>query len=240
MRRRLAPALAIAVLALAATPALASKTEPPNPHMFIGTKDVAPRVTGETQTFTLKPFTVTCEKAKSTNASTAPVFPSKTLTSVVKFSDCEAEATLDKAEYELKAKFLGPVTFNYHANGVVEIGSGGTINEGRLEGASEIEIALKGPFKCTIDIEAGTYPAKALKKPEAEYTAARFSNEETTVTTRKGTSVVKKLAIATALTKVPYELEGEFCEALPKTEYKNGSYASSLVAEIKKGSISWE
>ena len=51
---------------------------------------------------------------------------------------------------------------------------------------------------------------------------------------------MKKLAIATALTKVPYELEGEFCEALPKTEYKNGSYASSLVAEIKKGSISWE
>ena len=74
------------------------------------------------------------------------------------------------------------MTFNYHANGVVEIGSGGTIKEGRLEGASEIEIALKGPFKCTIDIEAGTYPAKALKKPEAEYTAARFSNEETTVT----------------------------------------------------------
>lgn len=240
MRRSLAPALAIAALALAATPALASKTEAPNPHQFVGSENVAPRLTGETQTFVLKPFTITCEKAKSNRSAAPTTFPSKTLSSVVKFSGCEAEAKLGKAEYELKAKFLTPVTFNYHANGVVEMGAGGTINEGKLEGASEIEIALKGPFKCTIDIEAGTYPAKALKKPEAEYSAARFTNEEATVTKGKGTTVVKKLDIATALTKMPYELEGEFCEALPKTEFKNGSYTGSLVAEIKKGSISWE
>ena len=212
MRRSLAPALALSALALAATPAVAAKTEPPNPHKFVGSESVEPRFTGEAQEFALKPFTITCEKAKSTTSGVTPTFPSKTLTAVVKYSGCEAEATLNKAEYELKAKFLGPVTFNYHANGAVEMGAGGTVKEGKLEGAGAIEIAVKGPFKCTIDIPAGTYPAKAVRKPEAEYEAAKFNNVEETIETGKGPVVVKKLAISTALTKVPYELEGEFAK----------------------------
>ena len=169
-----------------------------------------------------------------------PAFPSKTLTAVVKYSGCEAEATLNKAEYELKAKFLAPVTFNYRANGVVEIGSGGTVKEGKLEGAHEIEIAVRGPFKCAIDIAAGTYPTQAVKKPEAQFEAAKFTNTEETIEKGKTSVVVKKLAIGTALTKMPYELEGEFCEALPKTEYAAGGYTGSLVAEIKNGEIGWE
>ena len=51
---------------------------------------------------------------------------------------------------------------------------------------------------------------------------------------------MKKLEISNALTKVPYALEGEFCEALPKTEYRAGTYTGSLVASIKKGDIGWE
>jgi hypothetical protein len=240
MRRSLAPALAITALALAATPAVAAKTEPPNPHKFVGGQNVEPRFTGETQVFNLKPFTITCEKAKATTSEVTPTFPARTLTAVVKYTGCEAEATLNKAEYELKAKFLSAVTVNYHANGVVEMGAGGTVKEGKLEGAGEIEIAVKGPFKCTIDIPAGTYPAKALRKPEAGYETAKFHDIEEPVETNKGPALVKKLGISTALTKVPYELEGEFCEALPKTEYTNGSFTGSLVAEIKKGSIGWE
>jgi hypothetical protein len=55
------------------------------------------------------------------------------------------------------------------------------------------------------------------------------------------TSVLeKKLGIATELTKLPYEIEGEFCEALPKTEFVNGTFEGSLLAEIKKGSIARE
>jgi hypothetical protein len=233
-------ALAVVALALAATPAVALKAEPPNPHNFIGSANVEPRFSGETAEFALKPFTITCEKAKSTASGVTPTFPSKTLTAVIKYSGCEAEATLSKAEYELTAKFLDPVTFNYHANGVVEMGAGGTVKEGKLEGAGEIEIAVKGPFKCVIDIPAGTYPTKALKKPEGEYETAKFTNMEETIEKGKGPVVVKKLGISTALTKVPYELEGEFCEALPKTEYTGGSITTSLVAEIKKGDLSWE
>ncbi len=241
MRRSLAPVLAVSVLALAAAPAVAKKkAEPLNPHQFVGSAGVEPKFAGESAELALKPFTVTCGKERSTTSGVTPTFPSKTLTAVVKFSECEAEATLSKAEYELKAKFLSPVTFNYRANGVVEVGAGGTVKEGKLEGAGAIEIALKGAFKCTIDIEAGTYPASSLKKPEAEFEAAKFENKEETIEKGKGSVVVKKLGINTALTKLPYELEGEFCEALPKTEYKTGSFTGSLVAEIKKGDIGWE
>jgi hypothetical protein len=231
--------LALSVLALAATPALAGKrsAEAPNAHQFVASANVAPKFTGEVE-LDLKPFEVECEKAKSTSATSA--FPSKTLTTVVKFGECEAEAELHGAEYEFKAKFLSPVTFNYHANGVVEIGAGGTVNEGKLEGAGEIEIAVKGPFKCTIDIPAGTYPATSLKHPEAQYEAAKFTNLEETIETGKGSVLEKKLGIATALSKVPYEFEGEFCEAWPKTEFTKGTLASSLVGEIKKGTLGWE
>jgi hypothetical protein len=242
MRRSMAPVLALSVLAFAAAPAVAAKTktEAPNPHNFVGSANVEPRFLGGTQEFDLKPFTVECEKAKSTTSGVTPTFPSKTLTAVVKFSGCEAEATLHGAEYELKAKFLSPVTLNYRANGVVEMGAGGTVKEGKLEGAGEIEIAVKGPFKCTIDIPAGTYPATSVKHPEAEYEAAKFSNLEETIETGKGPVLEKKLGISNALSKVPHELEGEFCEAFPKTEFTKGTYTGSLVAEIKKGTIGWE
>jgi hypothetical protein len=240
MRTLLVAALSLMAFGGSAATAGAAKVEPPNPHKFVGSANVEPKFTGESQEFVFKPFSITCEKAKSTTSGVTPAFPSKTLTGVVKYSGCEAEATLNKAEYTLTAKFVTPVTLNYHANGFVEVGAGGTVTEGKLEGAGPIEIAVKGPFKCTISVAAGTYPVKALKKPEAEFEAAKFTNQEETVVKGKGTVVVKKLAIATALTKMPYTLEGEFCEALPKTEFTSGTYTGSLLAEIKKGDLSWE
>ena len=240
MRHLISTAVALTTLALAATPAIAQKTEPPNPHQFVGSPNVEPKFAGESQELVLKPFTIFCEAAKSTKSGISPMFPSKTLTAVVKYSGCEAEATLNKAEYELKAKFLSPVTFNYHANGYVEVGAGGTIKEGKLEGAHEIEISVKGPFKCTIDIPAGTYPVNQINKPQGNYEAVKYTNKEETVEKGNAPVIVKKLEITSALTKIPYELEGEFCEALPKTEYTSGTYSGSLLAELKKGSIGWE
>ena len=241
MKRSMAPALALAALALllTAVPAAAVKIEPPNPHKFVGTATAPPTFTGEGE-FALKPFNITCEKVKSTSSGVLPTFPSTTLTAIVKYSGCTAEGTIARAEYELKARVPAAVTFNYHANGVVEVGSGGTVTNGKLEGAGPVEIAVSGPFKCTIAIAAGTYPTKSLKKPEAQYEAATFLNEEETVVRGKTSELVKKLAISTALTKLPYALGGEFCEALPKTEYTGGSASNSLLAQIKKGDISWE
>ncbi len=238
MTKAFSVALAVTALAVAAVPALA--VEPANPHKFVGSPNAEPKFSGEGQEFVLKPFTVECEKAKSTTSGT-PTFPTKTLTAVMKYSKCAATAVIGKAEYkEMKAKFLAPVTINYHANGFVELGSGGTIKEGKLEGAGPVEISVKGPFKCTIDVAAGTYPINATKKPEAEFEAAKYTNKEEKVEKGKEPKVVKTLEIANSISKMPYEIEGEFCEALPKTEFTNGQYNGSLVASIKKGSIGWE
>jgi len=244
MRHSLVAALALALssLLLAAPAGVAkkAKTEPPNPHKFVASENVEPRFSGGSQELQLKPFTVTCEKAKSTASGVTPSFPSKTLTAVIKYSGCEAEAKLGKSEYELKAKFLAPVTFNFRANGAVEVGAGGTVKEGKLEGAGPIEISVKGAFKCTISISAGTYPAAALKKPEAEYEAAKYKDEEVTIEKGKKKLVEHKLGISTALTKLPYSLEGEFCEKLPKTEATSGTDTGALSAEIKNATIGWE
>jgi hypothetical protein len=242
MRYLFAAVLAFAALATGVTAASArtGKAVTPNPHNFVGSPNAEPKFTGEGGTFTLKPFTVECGKTKGVKTAITPTFPSKTLTAVVKFSECEAEATLGHAEYELKAKVLTPVTFNYHANGAVEVGAGGTIKEGKLEGAGPIEIAVSGPFKCTIDVEPGAYPASFLKKPEGEFEALSFTNHEETIQKGKTSIVVKTLEIGSELTKMPYELEGEFCEGLPKTEFTAGTFEGELLAEIKKGDISRE
>jgi len=236
MRKALVAAFALLALAVFATPAVAQKE--PNPHKFVGTENGEPKYTGEGE-FELKPFLVECGKAKG--KSTGPVmFPTKTLATVVKYSECEAEATIGKAEYSFEHVKVTPVTYNYHANGFVEIGSGGTVTAGKLEGAGPIEISVKGAFKCTIDVEAGTYPVGAVNKPESEFEAVKFTNSEEMIEKGKMPLTIKRLGIENALTRVPYEMEGEFCEALPKTEFTNGKINGELTGEIKKGQLSWE
>ncbi len=96
MRRSLAPVMALSVLAIAAAPAVAAKTEPPNTHQFLASANVEPKFAGEDQEFVLKPFTITCEKAKSAPSGLAPTFPSKTLTAVVKYSHAKRKRRLTK------------------------------------------------------------------------------------------------------------------------------------------------
>jgi hypothetical protein len=244
MRRSLlALALAASTLAAAAQPALAHKVRQAGvAHKFTGSEAAEVRASGSgVQEFVYGPFTVTCEKARSIKTGTMTSWPSESFLVQMKYSECEATAALhNMEELELKAKFLTPVSLVYHANGFVEAGAGGTLTGGKLVGASAIEIALGGVFKCTIDVEPGTFPVKAIKKPEEMFEAASYKVEETTIEKGKKTSVRKTLAIKTALAKMTYELEGEFCEALSKTEGRTGSYTGSLLAELPKGSLGWE
>jgi hypothetical protein len=244
MRRLLlAPVLAASMIAIAAAPALAHKVaQPAVAHKFTGSEaiEVRAKAAGE-QDFMFKPFEISCEKAKSLKGSGTATWPSQNLFVEMKFSGCEATAALrGMEELELKAKFLTPVSLNYNANGFVEFGSGGTITGGKLEGAGAVEIAVSGAIKCTIDVEPGIFPIKAAKKPEEQYEAATYKVEEIPFEKGKKTGVQDKLAIGTALTKMPYELEGEFCEALDKTEGKSGSYSGSLQAELPKANLGFE
>lgn len=245
MRRLLlAAAVAAITLAVMAVPAGARKkaAQTTVAHKFIGSENVEARVaaTGE-QEFAFKPFAVTCEKAKSSKAGQATTWPSESLFTVVKYSGCTATSSLPgMEELELKAKFLTPVDLNFNADGYVEAGAEGKLSEGKLQNAGEIEIALSGPFKCTIDVEPGVFPANGGVKPGKTFEVAKYANEEVKVEKGSKVSVKHKVAITTAITKMAYELEGEFCEALDKTEGKAGTYTGDLLAELPKGNLSWE
>lgn len=242
MRRLLlAPTLAASALAIAATSALAHKpAQIVTKHEFTGSEQIEVRAAASgAQKFTFGPFAVTCEKAKSGHGTAS--WPSETLSVQMKYSGCSAVASLrGMGELDLKAKFLTPLTLNFHANGFVEAGAEGTIAGGKLEGATEAEIALSGPFKCTIDVEPGTFPSRALRKPEEQFEVATYKVEETKIEKGKHAGVQDKLAIATALSKMAYEFEGQFCEALSKTEGVSGAYAGTLLAELPKASLGFE
>jgi streptogramin lyase len=237
-RQSLAPALAACVLALVAVPAAAQKAAGVS-DSFIGSVAAEPRfVSMGSQQFAFKPFTVSCAQAKSTKSGLTPEWPAQSLFAEVVFSGCMANAELHGiGDLELKARFLTPVELNFNANGFVEAGAGGKPVDGKLGGAGAIEIALTGAIKCTIDVEAGTFPAKALKEPGEEYEAATYKPEEVELGTKP--NVEDKLAITTNLSKMNYALEGEFCEALSKTEGKSGAYDGGLLAELPKSSLDW-
>gem|GEM_PF-1692987 len=207
---------------------------------FTGTEMAEARLAATgAQRFTFGPFTVACEQAKSVKSGAAQSWPSVSLFAELRFSGCSAVAKLPRlGELELKAKFLAPVDLNFNANGFVEAGAGGKPANGGLDGAGPIEIALSGPVKCTIDVEAGTFPGQAIKRPGAAYDAALYKPE--VKLGEAGRAGAKdELGITTALSRMAYELEGEFCEAFPKTEGRAGSYSGSLLAELPKGGLGW-
>jgi hypothetical protein len=238
MKRALVPAALISTVVLAAAPAFAAKAEAPNTHQFTGSATAVPTFTGETE-LTLKPFTVTCEKAAAAKGGAPVAFPTKTLGTTLKLGGCSATAKISGGEYELKAK-VSPITVNYRASGAVEIGTGGTLTEGKLVGAGPVEVSVSGAVKCTIAIAAGTYPSAFAKHPEEQFETAKYSTMEETVERHKMPVVIKRLGITTALSHLPYELSGPFCESLPKTEQASGTLSSSLEAGIRNGDLGWE
>jgi hypothetical protein len=87
MRRlALAAVLVACVLAVMATPAIAHKVAGVSDR-FTGSEAVEPRFTSPgTQDFAFKPFTVTCEQAKSAKTGLIPAWPAESLFAEVKFS----------------------------------------------------------------------------------------------------------------------------------------------------------
>lgn len=244
MRRLLlAPALGASALGIVAASAQAHPpTQVATKHEFTGSEQIEVRAAASgAQKFTFGPFAITCERAKTVAGHGTASWPSETLFVQVKYSGCSAVASLrDMSELHLKAKFVTPLSLNYHANGFVEAGAEGTPTSGKLEGAKAAEIALSGPFRCTIDVAPGTFPSRALRKPEEQFEAATYKVEETKIEKGKHKGVQDKLAITTALSKMAYELEGEFCEALSKTEGVSGAYDGTLLAELPKASLGFE
>ena len=234
-------ALATAVCALfvAAVPALAHEftASQYNKTISPGTPVGLKGGSEEEQEFRLAQFKFTCEKTvvkgKVYNAS------SETLYNTVKFTACKTYLTPEKSreKLEFKVKFKQPFDFEYHANGYV--GSGG-------ESESEVDLVNPGPVeamvvgtKCVLSWLPQVIPVRAEKKPEGEYSAATFSNEEVANTNLKmfPSGFQTKLVITNEFTHLKTEVGEGKCEEFEKTETKLGYYKGSFTEEIPRGNL---
>lgn len=179
---------------------------------------------------------------------------SQTFVTELKFSKCLTEVSAGLLKGGLSTNFnvnpetkkSEPVKFVYHVNGFAEFGSGETESEVELgSGAASFKIGGK---LCKINWPAQTVPAKALVKPEEEFSAVSYSNNEVPVEARKikqFPSLLKnKLVIANDFTTMQWNYEegqclgeGGFEEEAPKTEAKNGIYRGQLEEELVAGNI---
>jgi hypothetical protein len=224
---KIAAVLAIGALAVSATPALA--------HEFISSGGPT-KGKGEEQIFQLGPFHIECAKAvaKGTSAGgSSPTFGTET-----KFRKCTTEAHLGGEPIFLKTKFLSPVVTEYHANGFVEIGAEGEEVEGNTTlKTGTVELKIKG-IQCVIKLPEQTIPKSAIAKPNGEFEAATYSNEEF----ERGKTTFNKLAIANEWKGIHFEYGQGQCSTFKTSEQerKSGKFEGELLEEVVKGNLEFQ
>jgi hypothetical protein len=181
---------------------------------------------------------------------------SETLSTELRFEKCLTKANYEgtifgtKTSFNLNAeKKPEPVKFVYHVNGVVELGAGET--ESEVEVGSGTATFTIGGKVCKINWPRQTVPAKAVQKPEAQYSAAVYSNNEVPV----APSLVKKfpggfqqkLVIANEFKGMEWSFEegqclgeGGFGKAAKHEEGKTALYRGSFEEEMKGGNLGFE
>jgi hypothetical protein len=227
LRKTALVAAALCALAVAATPAMAGE--------FVSSGGPS-KGKGEEQTFKLGPFQITC-KAVTTKGGEATPLTSPTFTTALKFKGCTTLAKVGSNPIQLKTKFATPLAVEYHANGFVEAGSeleekGG---EATLAGGT-IEVKINS-IKCVITLPEQTIPRKAEAKPNGEFTAASYSNEEEV----QGKRTYNKLLIENEFTGIVFEYGGGQCAEFKSSEEerKSGKYTGEFLEEIPHGNIEY-
>ena len=157
---------------------------------------------------------------------------------------CESAGTkgivTEEASATLKTRFLAPVEYSFHANGSAEVGTEG--EEGSVEiGSGAAELKITG-IKCLISWPAQTVPMRAIAKPEEQYSAALFSNEEVASTHLKAfpTGFQKELQISTEFKNMEFSFEEGECSEFKHPEAKTGSYRGVLHEELIGGNLGFE
>jgi len=223
-------AAVVGTLAVTAAPAVA--------HEFIASSVGALKGVGVgEQYFHFGPFKITCLGAKSEGNITATVSPK--LFVQTKFKECTFPTYPSAGNKEdviyLRAKFLTPVDFEYHAGGAIESGSENEEEEKLLGGTIELKLQAA---KCIIAWPEQIFPARA-KNPEGEFPAATYSNEE--VATKKlkefPSGFRRRVLISNELKQISYELLEGQCEGFTKTEGKVAGYTGKLREERTDGSL---
>lgn len=181
---------------------------------------------------------------------TSPVFATE-----LKFSKCltEVSAGLFKAGLSTsfnvnpETKKSEPVKFVYHVNGFAELGAGETESEVEL-GSGSASFKISGKL-CNIEWPAQTVPAKAIIKPEEQFSAVTYSNKEVPVEATKikqfPTLFKNRLVISNNFTTMLWSYtegqclgEGGFGKGTGgKTEAKSGIYRGAIEEELDAGNI---
>lgn len=245
-----APALA-AEFTASKLPSTCSEAEPCRTKGK-GTGEVDEKHPEFTQKFVIGAFTIECKKAVSYAKTPAEGAFTGTKSSIfateVKFTNCLTEAKFGPFTGGLKTSFNAghPVKFVYHTNGFAELGSGETEQAVEI-GGTETSFKIAGKI-CTLALPPQTVPVGAVKKPEGEFSAATYSNEEVAVSEkllkRFPSGVQNKLVIANKFKgmKFHYESgqctgEGGFEEEAKTQEGHSATYTGTLEEEVPGGNL---
>ena len=205
-----------------------------------------------TQLFKIGGFTIVCKKAVSYAKTPAEgaftTTSSSTFSTEVKFAECLTEAKYGSFTSGTRTVFNGgkPVKFVYHTNGFAELGSGETEQAVEI-GGTETSFKLAGKV-CTINLPPQTVPVNAVKKPEGEYSAATYSNEEAEVPEklmkRFPAGFQNKLVVANTFKGLKYTYEsgqcvgeGGFEEGAKTVEGHSASYTGTIEEEVPGGNL---
>jgi hypothetical protein len=179
---------------------------------------------------------------------------SPTFVTEIKFNKCLTESsyglfksgTPTNFNVNPETKKSEPVKFVYHVNGFAEFGAGETESEVELgSGAASFKVGNK---ICKINWPAQTVPARAVVKPEEEFSNVTYSNNEVPVEAKKikqfPTLLKNRLVISNDFTTMQWSYEegqcvgeGGFEEGISKTEAKNGIYRGALEEELVGSNI---
>lgn len=242
----------VCAFAVAAAPALAHEFTASKTGKTKG-KSEAMLVKGKLenlQTFKFGPFKISCEKVNAKGKQAAGA--SATLAVSLRFGVCGDEVKFGAKPQFVPTRFVTPLVIEYNANGFVETGSELEEFEGSLKlagGTAEIKVytgILLGEHeksRCTISWPEQTIPLKAIKKPEAEYSEATYSNITTSVPVSKKfpDGIQHSLSIANSIKGIKHLVfEGEPCEEWGKGEEEEqggGQYSGTFPVVLGAGNL---
>ncbi len=262
-------ASAASVLCIAATPAVAheftasrlpkplSEAEPGKTKgLGIGSTELGGEERNQELAFGAFHIYCAVHTAAQTIGEGAVTWPtSQVFATELKFSKCLTEVTAGQFKAGLQTSFnvnpetkkSEPLKFVYHVNGFAELGVGETESEVEL-GSGSASFKISGKL-CDIEWPAQTVPARALVKPEEQYSAVSYSNKEVPVEATKikqfPTLIKNRLVISNDFTTMLWSYtegqclgEGGFEKGTGgKTEAKSGIYRGAIEEELDAGNI---
>jgi hypothetical protein len=179
------------------------------------------------------------------------------LATEVKFEKCLTKTNFEgfiagtKTNFNVNpvTKKAEPVKFVYHVNGFAELGVGEVESEVEV-GSGSASFTIAGKI-CKVNWPRQTVPAKAVKKPEEEYSAAAYSTKEVPVEEKNlrkfPSGFQKRLLIANEFKGMEWNYEegqclgeGGFEKEAQKTAQKTGVYKGSLEVEAIGSNLSFE